>query len=376
MEKELKELIAAKEAAAKAEARAKAAEDEIAKKIAAQETSTASAQEELKGMLTGLEAAQAQSAIAQEKDAEEKFLEEEEAVPLEIKMERALISSALLLSRKEIGVWVLGTGWKDCSDELPDLIKSGDSRAMCLASEVVSGAATIESARHIVTNLVDSGVMQTLIMSDDRDIRSGAASAVAKLGLSDKGADEGEIIGLLQAACQLLEDGDDAVEVRLGRAHLEGDAEALQDLVHGEADHVHADDPLLLADAHEDGARLGLLLALERRRDAHVHDGPLRFSTRDRLVERGVDAFFQVAEDVPNHIRVQVRRREAELLASAAVALRDRATHREAALARLPLTSCVQARLWAADLSWCMQCRRGGEHYGEPGDHSAVQALS
>ena len=42
-------------------------------------------------------------------------------------------------------------------------------------------------------------------------------------------------------------DGDDAVEVRLGRAHLEGDAEALQDLVHGEADHVHADDPLLLA---------------------------------------------------------------------------------------------------------------------------------
>merc|ERR1712070_158479 len=54
------------------EARAKAAEDEIAKKIAAQETSTASAQEELKGMLKGLEAAQAQSASAQEKEAEER----------------------------------------------------------------------------------------------------------------------------------------------------------------------------------------------------------------------------------------------------------------------------------------------------------------
>jgi hypothetical protein len=31
-------------------------------------------------------------------------------------------------------------------------------------------------------------------MSDDRDIRSGAASAVAKLGMADKSTDEGELL--------------------------------------------------------------------------------------------------------------------------------------------------------------------------------------
>jgi hypothetical protein len=55
--------------------------------------------------------------------------------------------------------------------------------------------------------------MGKLMNSDDRDIRSGAASAVAKLGLSDKSVDEGEIMGLLQAACDLLEDRDEEGKV-------------------------------------------------------------------------------------------------------------------------------------------------------------------
>jgi hypothetical protein len=94
-------------------------------------------------------------------------------------------------------------------DDLPTMIQSGDPRAMCLVSEVVSGASTVDSVRHIVANMMDSGDIKTLLMSDDRDIRSGAASAVAKLGMADKSTDEGELMGLLLAACSLLEDDED-----------------------------------------------------------------------------------------------------------------------------------------------------------------------
>ena len=144
-----------------------------------------------------------------EEEAKQAALNEEMVVPLETKMERALITAALLLSKKTVGAWALQFGWEDSGDELPDLINSGNPRAMCLASEVVSGAATVETARPTVANLMSGGLMQTLMMSEDRDIRSGAASAVAKLGLSDKSSDEAERIGLLQAACDLLEDKPD-----------------------------------------------------------------------------------------------------------------------------------------------------------------------
>ena len=142
-------------------------------------------------------------------DQEEKVAAEEVSkVSLGTMMERAAITCALLLSKKEMGSWALGSGWSTSGDELPALIESGDARAMALAAEVVSAAATIETSRHLVANMVDSGAMENLLKSDDRDIRSGAASAVAKLGMSDKAAqkDEGEVMGMLLAACDLLED--------------------------------------------------------------------------------------------------------------------------------------------------------------------------
>lgn len=141
-----------------------------------------------------------------EEEAKQAALEEETSVPLKIKMERALITGSLLLSRKNVGAWALGTGWKDSTNELPDLIHSNDPQAMCIASEVLSGAATVETARPMVASYITSGTMEKLMMNDDRDIRSGAASAIAKLGLSAKETDEAEHIGLLQAALDLLED--------------------------------------------------------------------------------------------------------------------------------------------------------------------------
>ncbi|KAL7581531.1 hypothetical protein ACA910_022097 [Epithemia clementina (nom. ined.)] len=136
---------------------------------------------------------------------------EEMVVTLEQMMERAIITCALLLSKKEVGSWALsGTGWMTAPDELSLMVQSQDSRAMCLVSEVVSAAATLEMCRPLVATLMNSTVMEQLLKSKDRDIRSGAASAVAKLGLSNREAqkDEGEVMGMLQAACDLLEDDD------------------------------------------------------------------------------------------------------------------------------------------------------------------------
>jgi tetratricopeptide (TPR) repeat protein len=142
-------------------------------------------------------------------DDDEAKMAVEVVEPLEKLMARAVITAALLLSRKEVGAWALSFGWANSAEDLPIMINSGEPRAMCLVSEVASGAATVESARHLVVNMLGSGEMETLIMNPDRDIRSGAASAVAKLGLSDKASDDGEIMGLLQAACGLLEDDGD-----------------------------------------------------------------------------------------------------------------------------------------------------------------------
>ena len=143
-------------------------------------------------------------------EAEEKVSPEEEqiVITLEQMMERAMITCALLLSKKEVGSWALGTGWKTSQDELTMMVRSDDSRAMCLVSEVVSAASTVESSRPLVASMMTTGIMEKLLKCDDRDIRSGAASAVAKLGLSNKEAqkDEGEVMGMLQAACDLLED--------------------------------------------------------------------------------------------------------------------------------------------------------------------------
>jgi hypothetical protein len=133
---------------------------------------------------------------------------EEEVTSLQTMMKRAVITSGLLLAKKEVGAWALSFGWSSSGKELPALVESQDKLAMGLAAEVISAAATVEAARNMVGSMLDSGVMKSLLMSDDRDIRSAAASAVAKLGLSNKAThkDEGEVMGLLQAACDLLED--------------------------------------------------------------------------------------------------------------------------------------------------------------------------
>lgn len=129
-------------------------------------------------------------------------------VTLETKMKRAIVTTALLMSKKECGAWALGSGWPTSDTDLPDLIYSENPRAMCLASEVISAAATLETAADMIKRLIDAGALEKLITNDDRDIRSGAASAVAKLGLTSREnqRDEIELMSMLKGACDLLED--------------------------------------------------------------------------------------------------------------------------------------------------------------------------
>lgn len=150
-----------------------------------------------------LESEKIETIIEEVFDEDEK--EELSVTPIQTKMERALLASALLLAKKETGIWAMNTGWSDSDQDLPDLISSGDLRAMGMASELLSAAATVEGVRGHVSNLDLNG----LLRCGDRDIRSGAAAAIAKLGLSEKATkDEGEMMGLLQAACELLGDQD------------------------------------------------------------------------------------------------------------------------------------------------------------------------
>jgi hypothetical protein len=48
--------------------------------------------------------------------------------------------------------------------------------------------------------------MKNLVTHPDRDVRTAAASAIAKLGLAEQGTEDIDIISLLEAACYMLED--------------------------------------------------------------------------------------------------------------------------------------------------------------------------
>ena len=144
-------------------------------------------------------------------DEEDKVEEadEEEASPILKIMERAELATALLLSINDVGSWAVCSAWVQSTQEIGELVRAEDERCLALASEVASAAATVEESRGLVTELLDAGSMERLLTHENRDIRSGAAAAVAKIGLGGKDkekADEGDVMGMLQAAADLLED--------------------------------------------------------------------------------------------------------------------------------------------------------------------------
>ena len=128
--------------------------------------------------------------------------------PLVLEKKRGQLVSALLLGKGEVGVWALKSGWADGGGvrQLEGLVSSGDPTSMSIASEIISAAASVEKGRPLLTPIVEKGCIETLLACDNREVRSGAASAIAKLGLANKdlSSDEGEIFGLLQIAAELV----------------------------------------------------------------------------------------------------------------------------------------------------------------------------
>jgi len=140
----------------------------------------------------------------------------EEKTELDIKSDRlehltmrAFLVTSLLFSQSEVAAW----GLIQIKDDISELIRSGEPIAMAVASELVSAAASNEKARPSISYLIKNGSLQTLVEHPEQSIRSGAASAIAKLGLAaeDRNSrdDEENNMELLQIATELLDDSDE-----------------------------------------------------------------------------------------------------------------------------------------------------------------------
>ena len=147
--------------------------------------------------------------LDEEKEMDEEAEKSEEARLLAM-MKCGQLTSSMLLGKPAVGTWALKYGWSDGNgvDELKALISSANSRAMSIASELVSAASSVESSRPLLATLVAEGTLQDLLIHPDADVRSGAASCAAKIGLASKAlsADEDGVMGLLDIAIELLFD--------------------------------------------------------------------------------------------------------------------------------------------------------------------------
>lgn len=142
-------------------------------------------------------------------DVNDEAGEKEAPLTLEQKMERAVLATALLMAKGEVGAWSLGaTAWPECKTHLNDLAESDQKIALCLVAELLAAAASVKETRPIVGSYLCEPSIKNLVKHSDKDIRSAAASSVAKLGLAEQETEDIEIIGLLEAACYMLEDGD------------------------------------------------------------------------------------------------------------------------------------------------------------------------
>jgi hypothetical protein len=141
-----------------------------------------------------------------EEEKEEK-LEKLEDVSMDTRMERAALVTALLMAKPEVGAWSMGSGWPQCRETCESLAESDIKTALCLVAELLSAAASLKETRPTVGEYLSSPAMKALVSHSDLDVRTAAASAIAKLGLAEKMTEDIEVIGLLEAACYMLEDG-------------------------------------------------------------------------------------------------------------------------------------------------------------------------
>jgi len=161
--------------------------------------------------------------IKEDDDEEGKVVDGDENDPVpapvtfEKMMERAALATALLLANGTVGGWAMGTnGWPECREHLKSLAGSDQKTALCLVAELLAAAASVKETRPSVGGYLVEPEIKGLVSHLDRDVRTAAASAVAKLGLAAEETEDIELFGLLEAACYMLEEG----EMDSGKASL------------------------------------------------------------------------------------------------------------------------------------------------------------
>jgi len=92
--------------------------------------------------------------------------------------------------------------------ELLKLVSSTTVRSSCgsVVSDVIAAASSSDSGRVLLGPIIETGALSALLQSGDAGTRSGAASALAKIGLAAKviGREERETIELLGVGVELL----------------------------------------------------------------------------------------------------------------------------------------------------------------------------
>lgn len=129
---------------------------------------------------------------------------------IETMMERAALVTALLMAKPEVGAWSMGSGFPQCRETMETLAGSDNKTALCLVAELLSAGASVKETRPTVGEYLSTDAIKALVSHADIDVRTAAASCVAKLGLAEKATQDFEVMGLLEAACYMLEDGGDA----------------------------------------------------------------------------------------------------------------------------------------------------------------------
>lgn len=131
-----------------------------------------------------------------------------EVVTLPTMKKRAELATAMLMAKGEIGGWALGSGWPNANANMISMAESGEMNALRIVAELLSAAASVKSVRPMVAVYLNNDALKSLVTHEDRNVRTAAASAVAKLGLGEQGTQDFEIMSLLEAACYMLEEGE------------------------------------------------------------------------------------------------------------------------------------------------------------------------
>eukprot|EP00536_Pseudo-nitzschia_multiseries_P007212 jgi/Psemu1/195093/e_gw1.166.69.1 len=150
--------------------------------------------------------------IGKVQDVDEDDTQKVKEISLEAMKKRAELATAMLMVNATVGGWTIGGGWPDFVEHMGKMVESPDINALRIVADLLSSAASVKETRPMIAVYLNNESIKSLVSHEDRNVRTSAASAVAKLGLAEEHTQDFEIIGLLEAACYMLEEGEESIE--------------------------------------------------------------------------------------------------------------------------------------------------------------------